>query len=415
MVTASGLSAGYLGCYGNEWVATPTLDGLAAQGVVFDGHFADAVGAPGALPGYRTGRYPFSDSSRPDGSDLLHVLHEQGVATALISDAARKPADHRDDWDHVQQVEGGGPQERLDGVSDAVLRLLRRLAARDRWFVHVELEYLLPPWEVPAEYCAAYFVEEDEPAEEGDEEPPAERPALTPWFDPPPGPADPGDVAAILRRQQTFAAVVSYLDAGLGGILEAVGDAGVEDETAIVLTSDRGLPLGEHGWVGEPCPWPYEERTHLPLIMRLPGGVEAGRRALVLTQSVDLFPTLLDLLGLPPASCHGHSLVPFVRGETGPIRPYACSYAEGGGTGGWAIRTPEWALVVPAGNPAEASPAPPHLFAKPDDRWEVNDLRLRHADLAEGLEKTLHAFVAATKHPGPLVYPPWPPKEDAQA
>ena len=57
VLAVRGLHLGFLGCYGNDWVATPTLDRLAAEGVVFDLHFADCPGA--APPTWETGRYHY--------------------------------------------------------------------------------------------------------------------------------------------------------------------------------------------------------------------------------------------------------------------------------------------------------------------------------------------------------------------
>src|SRR5262245_65206019 len=86
-VEASGLHLGYLGCYGNEWVATPHLDRLATEGVVFDRHYADGIGSP-----YRstwTGRYHLptldgQEGAEPTESSLLaSLLAGQGVAVSL--------------------------------------------------------------------------------------------------------------------------------------------------------------------------------------------------------------------------------------------------------------------------------------------------------------------------------------------
>jgi hypothetical protein len=58
-------------------------------------------------------------------------------------------------------------------------------------------------------------------------------------------------------------------------------------------------------------------------------------------------------------------------------------------------------VQVPAGDP----PRPPQLYVKPDDRWEINDLRQHHLELSEGFEQTLRAFVDATDRPGSLQMP----------
>jgi hypothetical protein len=69
----------------------------------------------------------------------------------------------------------------------------------------------------------------------------------------------------------------------------------------------------------------------------------------------------------------------------------------------WMLRTPEWSFLLPV-----QSPRPPQLFVKPDDRWEVNNVYQHHLEYAEGLERTLRAFVETTGRPGPLQIPDLP-------
>src|SRR4051812_623392 len=95
VITARGLQAGALSCYGNGWIDTPTLDSLAASGIVFDCHFADAADAAGARRAWRSGNLSVpasreSHSVRDDQGtdavqslDLLSTLHAKKVFTFL--------------------------------------------------------------------------------------------------------------------------------------------------------------------------------------------------------------------------------------------------------------------------------------------------------------------------------------------
>ena len=261
----------------------------------------------------------------------------------------------------------------------------------------------LPPWEVPDEFLEPYFT--DEPAaedelDEEEEEQPAE--PLEPLTDPPEGPVDPQDDTLFLRLQSTYASAVTYLDAGIAEVLEALAGQPGAEEVVIVLTADCGLPLGEHGMVGLVRPWLYHERVHVPLILRLPGSAQSGRRVWALTQAVDLAPTLAELYGVSPGPAHGHSLLPLARGQAEQVRAYACSGAQIGEEIEWALRTHDWAFLLPV----QVESRQPQLYVKPDDRWEVNDVLARHIEQAEALERTLRAFVAAAGRPGPLEVPP---------
>jgi arylsulfatase A-like enzyme len=199
---------------------------------------------------------------------------------------------------------------------------------------------------------------------------------------------------------------VTYLDAQLGTLFEHMRQVGHYDDTLVCLTASQSLPLGEHGMIG----WPeasvaaplrvrlHEELVHLPLILRLPGAESAGLRVSALTQPLDVAATVLDSFGMTPPG-HGHSLWPLIRGEANEVRPYACSAAPCGNGMEWALRTRDWALLLPAENGAGQPVAQAQLYVKPDDRWEVNDVRQRHLELAEELEARLRAFASSTDFP----------------
>jgi arylsulfatase A-like enzyme len=419
VVSARGLRASALGCYGNGWVETPTLDGLAAEGVVFDRHLADAADADGAARSWRTGRYALPGGPDvPPTADLLAVLRDRGVYCALVTDAAeQEPLSHHAGWDHLVRTEGDERDEAtaLEAAVAAASKVLRRLAKRDEWLLWLDLDTVLPAWDVPPEFLEPYFRDEagegedDEDDEDGGDgdvtEEDAEAEPLTPLTAPTPGRIDREDDTLYLRLLSSYAAAVSYLDAGLGELRDALTKLKLADSTAILVTSDAGQALGEHGVVGAVRPWLHEETVHVPLLVRLPDGAEAGRRVAPLTQAVDLGPTLAGLFGAELPGAHGHDLRPLLTGAAERVRPYACSGLAVGGGVEWALRSPEWALLLPVTPGPDDAARRPLLFVKPDDYWEVNDVRQHHLDLAEGLERALRAFVAATAAPGPFEAP----------
>ncbi len=98
----------------------------------------------------------------------------------------------------------------------------------------------------------------------------------------------------------------------IAALLASLRAAGVLDRTLIVFTSDHGEEFLEHGRFRHDSL--YREVTRVPLILRLPGVLPAGKRVGQLVRSVDLLPTVLDILGLPlPSSVQGVSLLPAVR------------------------------------------------------------------------------------------------------
>ena len=376
------LHLGYLGCYGNDWIDTPHFDRLAAEGVVFDRHYLDR-----------------SSAARLRLDDLLD---QQGI-----------------DFQHINPTSLATDKLRLDQPVKKALSDLAAPTPKGR-LLWLTLPSLAPPWQVADEYLQRYFgtdepedleddeaeYEDDEEDEEAEDEQTVEEPPPEPWLDPAIGALELND-ASWERLQNTFAAVVTQFDAQLGVLLDHLDETGLADDVVILVTAERGLALGEHGILGECRPWLHEEVVHLPLLMRFPDGREAGRRVAALTQPVDLLPTLLDLFAISiPEVLHGHSLLPLARGEAEKVRDYACTGLEHLGRIEWALRTPEWAFLLPVQQAADDAPRSPQLFVKPDDRWEINNLLQHNLELAEQFEKTLRAFMAACRQPGPWVAPP---------
>jgi arylsulfatase A-like enzyme len=201
------------------------------------------------------------------------------------------------------------------------------------------------------------------------------------------------DEAELLRLRRTYAGTVTLVDRWLGTLFDALKRLGRMDDTMVVFTADQGEPLGEHGYVRRFRPWLYEELVHTPLIVRMPRGAYGGGRHQALVQTVDLLPTLLAALGLPPGGhVQGHDLLPLIRGEQSKVRDYACLGMD---VEEFAIRTHLWHLIVPIEIDPDDPPRRPELYRKPEDRWDQNDVADQFPEVAEHLELTLRRFVGA--------------------
>lgn len=118
-----------------------------------------------------------------------------------------------------------------------------------------------------------------------------------------------------------YLAMILTLDDMLGNVFLHLETLDVLDDTLIVFTSDHGTQGGSQGV----APWmkkmPYEPSIHVPMVLRLPGTVPAGRRTTDLMAMVDVFPTLCGLLNLPvPRSVEGLDLSDAIRGNPGTVR-----------------------------------------------------------------------------------------------
>ena len=156
-----------------------------------------------------------------------------------------------------------------------------------------------------------------------------------------------------------YGSEVSYVDGQVGRLLDALSERGLDDETVLIFTSDHGESLGERRFIGHTKSLD-DELIHVPLVMRLPPGLrdagELARRSGDVVGHVDVVPTLLDLLGLPPLEGQqGRSLL--------------------GGT--------RWQPILSETHPPEA---PRHLVALRDGRrklvYDVGEDRFALYDLA---------------------------------
>lgn len=415
-----GCSASWLGAYGNEWIATPNLDRFAAEGVVFDRHISDCPEHTAACHAWLNG--VSAPRSGPEGQNLTAVLRAAGVKTILVR--ANHPDSDSPDWFYAGWDEqfDARPQEddrlTLDPLVRALPSLLDRLESVQNSLLWIDIDGLLPPWNIRQEVFEAY-VQDDEPEtveeqedDDGDDEEEdaneeemseesyesedesepvaAEEPRepVTPWSDPPTGPFDVKDLDAREWLQCSLAAVMTGLDAELGLVFELFRARGLDRSAALILTSDYGFPLGEHGQIGPYRPWLHEELVHLPLMIRFPEAKEACRRVGQFTQPRDIAPTLQDLFGLKMESASGMSLVPLARGESRTGREKAITKLETETAAETSIRTEDWAFLLPLKVP-EGETRQPQLFRKPDDRWEVNDMRSRNIERCDEFEEQL--------------------------
>jgi arylsulfatase A-like enzyme len=225
-------------------------------------------------------------------------------------------------------------------------------------------------WDAPWEFRQR-FADEDDPPPPDFVLPPDKQ--LPKNFDP----------DEVLGVTQAYAGQVLLLDACVGTLLEALQDSVFFDETLFVLTSPRGYPLGEHGSIGPCGDSLFSEVLQVPMIIRRPDGVGAGERDQSLVQPGDLYPTLMDWLDLPISAQPdwGRSFGSLAEGGVSRRRDCACSLGDGQRS----IRTPAWFY-------RESDSAPPVLYAKPDDRWEVNEVASRCDEVVEGLSAALDQF-----------------------
>lgn len=145
------------------------------------------------------------------------------------------------------------------------------------------------------------------------------------------------DVATQRRLLHAYYACISYVDAQIGKLLDALDENGLADNTVIVLFGDHGYHLGDHGLWNKITD--FEQATHVPLIISAPGMARGGHSASVV-EFLDIFPTLCELTSTPhPQQLDGSSLTPLLRNPAKRVKDYAVSQFSRSTTENYTIYT----------------------------------------------------------------------------
>ncbi|MCE5266760.1 MAG: sulfatase-like hydrolase/transferase [Planctomycetaceae bacterium] len=373
------LHAGYVGAYGNTWIETPSLDRLASESLLLDQAMIDSPDLQRLYRSYWQGWHALCPELPPASRPSLPaMLRQAGVATALLTDeplVARHPL--AEDFEELIEIDRPWQAKTAAEIEQThfgrcFVEMIEWLqAARGPFLLWCHLGGLGAAWDAPLEFREAY-------REPGDPPPPES--ADVPDLMLPPDP-DPDELLGI---SQAYAGQVTLFDACFGAFRDFLDGLPGGDETLLTLCSARGFPLGEHGRVG-PCDnAPFGDLLQVPWMIRMPDCRDAAVRSSALVEPADLWATLLDYwsIGNRPDSPTGTGLLRLADSNGPLLRDRVCML----GSSGRAIRTPAWFL---------RTGEPPELYAKPDDRWEVNDVASLCPDVVEGLQDALTQYEAA--------------------
>jgi arylsulfatase A-like enzyme len=160
----------------------------------------------------------------------------------------------------------------------------------------------------------------------------------------------PADFAKKLRHG--YYACISYTDAQIGRVLDALEKEGLADNTIIVLWGDHGWQLGDHGlWHKHTN---FELATRAPLLLSVPHQKTVGQKCDAPVEFIDVYPTLADVCGLSiPVGLDGVSLKRFLENPAAPVNkvaisqyPRGASQASGTAVMGYSIRDERWRLTL---------------------------------------------------------------------
>ena len=377
-----------LGCFGHPLVKSPNIDRLAAQGVRFDRAYCQFPLCSPSRSSLLTGLRP--DTTRvmelhyhfrqglPDVVTLPQMFTKSGYYVARVGkmydygnpgDIGTTGLDDRISWQEHFNPAGrdktalepdimnytptrglgssmsfladptGTDSEHTDGkVATQTIQLLEE--HKDKPFF-IGAGFYKPhcPWVTPRKYFDLYRLEEIKlpPLAPGTRSnyPPLALASTKPW----PYLGVTPDQAREGKR--AYYAAISFVDAQIGRVLDAVDRLGLRDKTIIVFWSDHGYHLGEHGlWFKQSC---FEESARVPLIISVPGLKSAGQATKRTAELVDLYPTLADLTGITPsAGLQGFSLRPLLLHPRAEWKHPAYTQVQRGTVPGHSVRTERW-------------------------------------------------------------------------
>lgn len=146
------------------------------------------------------------------------------------------------------------------------------------------------------------------------------------------------------RLRHAYFACVSYVDAQIGKVLDALQRLGLAEKTVVVVWGDHGWHLGDYGIWGKHTP--YERALRSPLIVRAPGVSAAGQTANGLVETLDIYPSLCELCGLTvPKHLDGESFVPMLKAPDRSGKKKAYGYWRRNGRWAKTIRTPRYRMI----------------------------------------------------------------------
>lgn len=378
-----------LGCYGDPLVRSPNIDRLATRGVRFDHAYCQYPLCNPSRASMLTSLRPDRTGVRenqthfrkvvPDAVTLPELFRRNGYFTARVgkifhygvpTQIGTSGLDDPPSWDHVVNPRGrdkdeedrifslipgrfggtlswmaaeGTDLEQTDGQgASAMIRLLEENRHRP-FFLAMGFYRPHTPYVAPKKYFDLYPLDKIPlPQVRADDWDDIPRPALNDL-------PEQRKMSDELRRQaiQAYFASITFMDAQLGRVLEALERLSLADKTIVVFVSDQGYHLGEHRlWQKMSL---FEGVARAPLIIAAPGKKGNGQASPALVELVDVYPTLAQLCGLEvPKGIDGRSLVPQLDNPQTPARKAALTEVQRGrGKGqpplfGCSIRTPRW-------------------------------------------------------------------------
>ena len=426
-----------LGAYGHPQVRSPNIDRLAARGRLFERAYCQYPLCGPSRASFMTGLYPDQNLVKrnaiyirehvPDVKTMSQMFRDNGYFATRIgkiyhynvpkhigtsghddpyswNDTFNPRGRDVDDEDKIFSLRPGSfggtlswlaadgtDAEQTDGIAaaEAIRRLKKHAKDKSPFYMAVGLFRPHTPYVAPKKYFDFYPLDSIKVPTEPEG-----------YLETLPEPArksirrkkDQVNLKDELARQaiQAYYASITFADAQIGLILDALEATGLAKDTVVLFTSDHGYHMGEHGhWQKTTL---FENATRVPLVIAGPGVEAPGEHAASPAEMVDFYPTLAELCGLKaPSYLSGVSLVPALKDPQAEPRQAALTHYANG----YSLRTKRWRYTEWGENGKEGN----ELYDCTADPDEMNNLaaKAEFKDRIAQLSKQLRQRVAQSK------------------
>jgi arylsulfatase A-like enzyme len=391
----------HMSCYGYHRLTTPHIDQFARESTLFENTISAHIPTTSAYASMLTGRDVFGTQVvalrhqgplREEVPTLAEILSEANYNTTCVGFSGNPSSRGFDNYltfpGWGSWNEGRSPK--AHNLNEVAIPELDRLSKkRDPFFLFLRHMDPHAPYLPPHPYERAFYHGNETDPNNKSMDPVMEfkpfRDFFASWM--PPGISDKDYVIA------QYDGAIAYMDAAIRGIFTALEANGLAENTIVVINGDHGETLYDHEcWFDHHGM--YDPTLVVPLIIRYPGKMPAGKRVGGYNQHKDLVPTLLELAELThdDLEMDGRSLMPMVRGEVASheseIYITECTWMR---KHGW--RTPHWKLIEALEPDFHFKPAV-ELYNLVEDPEENHNLAESEPGVVEFLRGRMNAYIA---------------------
>ncbi len=400
LIGVDSLLADHMSCYGYHRRTTPHIDRFAQGGTLFERTYSAHIPTTSAYSSMLSGMDCFSTQVvalrhkgplRPEVKTLAEILRESGYSTTCVGFGGNPGSRGFDSYFEYpgwgSWAEGRNPKaQNLNNVT--IPELNKLIDQSDPFFLFLRHMDPHAPYLPPEPYERMFYHgDECDPSNTSMQPVMAFKPFcdfFASWM--PPGITDKDYVIA------QYDGAIAYMDACIQAIFNALESRGVLDDTIVIFNGDHGETLYDHEcWFDHHGL--YDVTLHVPLIVRYPSAVPAGKRVSGFNQHKDLVPTILELAAIQTdIEFDGRSLMPMIRDEVASHESEfyitECTWMR---KHGW--RTPHWKLIVALEPDFHFKPSV-ELYNLIEDPDENNNLAGTRPDIVSTLQDRMQTWIA---------------------